>query len=139
MAPPRSSQHEKGDKQGRMPIHIAAANAKANEIKVLLATGANPNVQDAQGWSPLHFAAQSCASDCIEALIDAGADVTLQDIHGNTALFRAVFSYRGDGACIERLLGAGADPLSINKHGTSPASLARQIANYDVAKFFADK
>jgi hypothetical protein len=33
---------------------------------------------------------------------------------------------------------AGADPAACNNHGVSPLALARTIANYNVARFFAD-
>lgn len=126
------------DRQGRTELHSAAADGDAAEVQRLLDAGAQANLQDASGWSPLHFAAQACSAECVKALLRANADVSLRDAHGNSVLLRAVFASRGDGAVIRLLRGAGADPWVQNSHGVSPVSLARSIANHDVAVHFAD-
>ncbi len=135
---PKRKPREGVDEYGRTPLHYAAADSKSQEVARLLAAGANVNAQDDNGWSPLHFAAQAVSPECAVELLRAGADTSLQDSFGNTALFRAVFSSRGNGSVIQLLRRAGADPLAKNKHGVSPVSLARTIANYDVAQFFSD-
>jgi len=126
------------DKQGRIPLHYAAAEGNAAEVRRLLKAGADANHQDVNGWSPLHFAAQASSPDCTNALLRSGANASLRDSHGNTALFRAVFASKGEGEVILLLRTAGADPRMQNAHGVSPVSLARSIANYDVAVHFAD-
>jgi uncharacterized protein len=130
------SSTERADPKGRTPLHYAAAESSGADVRKLLTSGANPNVQDSNGWSPLHFAAQANSAECTAELLRHGADHSLRDTHGNTALFRAVFASGGDGAVIGLLLNAGADPLATNGSGVSPASLARTIANYDVAQYF---
>jgi uncharacterized protein len=50
----------------------------------------------------------------------------------------AVFNSRGHGGLIAILRKRGADPYRKNHHGVSPLDLARTIANFDVAQFFAD-
>lgn len=126
------------DGYGRTPLHYAAARGNATEVHRLLAEGASPNAQDDNGWTPAHFAAQAGSLECLNALLSAGADPALADSHGNTALWRAVFASKGDGALIRALRAAGADPHATNKHGASPLSLARTIANYDVRQHFSD-
>jgi hypothetical protein len=59
--------------------------------------------------------------------------VDVRDRNGNTALFDAVFNYRGDPATIRVLLADGADPGQANAKGVSPRGLADLIGNYDVA------
>lgn len=135
---PRRKPREGVDGLGRTPLHYAAAESKAEDVARLLAAGADANAQDDNGWTALHFAAQAVAPDCAAELLRAGADASLRDSYGNTALFRAVFSSRGNGAVIRLLREAGADPHATNNHGVSPVSLARTIANYDVAQFFSD-
>jgi hypothetical protein len=49
-----------------------------------------------------------------------------------------VFNSRGRGELIALLRQRGADASSTNKFGVSPVSLARTIANYDVARFVND-
>ena len=126
------------DEYGRTPLHYAAADGHAEEVIRLLAVGANPNAQDDNGWSALHFAAQAVSPVVTEALLAAGANTELRDSFGNTALSKAVFESRGNGSVIQILRRAGADPHAANSSGVTPLSLARTIANYNVAQFFAD-
>ena len=134
----RPPKQYKGDKLGRAPLHYAAAASKADQVRDLLASGADVNAQDGAGWTPLHFAAQARSEEITRLLLAAGALPGLQDEHGNTALFRAVFASRGEGEVISLLRAAGADPFIQNKHGVSAVELARNIANYATAQHFAD-
>lgn len=126
------------DGLGRTPLHCVAADGRLDEVVRLLAAGADANAQDDNGWSPLHFAAQSNSAEITKALLGAGAKIDVRDSHGNTPLSTAVFCSRGIGAVIKLLRDAGADPHATNASGVSPLSLARTIANYDVAQFFSD-
>ena len=58
--------------------------------------------------------------------------------NGNTPLFTAVFNSRGRGELIKLLRHHGADPWHPNNTSQTPIGLARLIANYNVAQFFAD-
>ena len=137
---------EKLDRLGRSELHYAVIDADPARVSGLIRSGAELNRQDRHGWTPLHFAAQLSgeaihqkqAIEIATMLLDAGALVDPRDGHGNTPLGRAVFSYNGSGELIQLLRGRGADPVSKNTHGVSPFELARRIANYDVAKYFAD-
>jgi ankyrin repeat protein len=126
------------DRLGRTPLHDIANGGNLSEAASLLANGADPNARDDNGWTPLHFAAQSGALEVASLLLNQGAEVNAADLNGNTPLFRAVFACTGDGSLISALRAAGADPLLENIHGVSPVALARNIANHDVRKFFAD-
>lgn len=53
-------------------------------------------------------------------------------------LWVAVFNSKGRGELIGLLRAHGADPLHANASGQGPVGLARLIANYDVAQYFAD-
>jgi ankyrin repeat protein len=68
----------------------------------------------------------------------SGARVDPVNRHGNTPLWDAVFNSKGRGELIELLRAAGADPRYANAAGQTPLSLARLIANYEVAQFFSD-
>ena len=100
-----------------------------------LADGADAQAVDNQGFTPLHFAAQGNAGDVASLLLAHGAAVDATDQWGDTPLWRAVFNYRGDPSMILLLRRAGANVDLTNKSGASPRSLARLIANYDVAKW----
>jgi len=126
------------DNYGRSPLHYAAVEGNDALCRDLLASGADPNVQDDYGWAPLHFAAQARSGSTTTALLAASADPDVRDRHGNTPLFTDVFHSRGDGSVIALLRSAGASPHAYNNHGVSPVSLARTIANTNVARFFED-
>ncbi|MFF3468006.1 ankyrin repeat domain-containing protein [Streptomyces sp. NPDC002619] len=121
------------DKMGRTAVHHAAAHGDVAGLRELLAGGEDPDAVDTAGWTPLHFAAQAQDPLAAEMLLPAGALVDVGDQHGGTALWRAVFSFRGEGATLRVLLEAGADLDRENSHGVSPRGLAGKIANYDVA------
>jgi ankyrin repeat protein len=132
----RGTAVDERDKGGRTPLMQATINGRIDIMKLLLDSGANPNIQDKGGWSALHFAAQGQSAEGIELLVFYGATVDIANSDGNTPLSGAVFNYRGNGDVVSTLLRLGADRHRENKHGVSPAKLARKIANYDVRKFF---
>ena len=57
-------------------------------------------------------------------------------MYGNTALIRAVSSFRGDGRIIKLLLAKGADRNKKNNYGISALKHARNVANYDIISLF---
>ena len=126
------------DRMGRSRLHYAAAANDLRLVRSELDGGADPNAADSDGFRPLHFAAQQSAAEAAELLLNAGAEVDATNRHGNTPLFVAVFNSKGDGAAIRLLRVHGADPSAVNAAGQSPVGLARVIANYPVAQFFAD-
>ena len=125
------------DRAGRTALFYAAQDGDAAIVAELIKHGANVNARDAMLETPLHFAARQYQPEIVRLLIDNGAQVDPQSVHGNTPLGQAVFGSRGRGAIIQLLLSAGADKALENKHGVSPESLARTIANYDVGIFFS--
>ena len=127
------------DPDGRTPLMAAAIESDVAALRLLLGSGAEVNLQDPAGWSALHFAVQEPSSyEVCLALLNAGARHDLRESHGNTPLFIAVINARGSGDLIRLLRSRGAVPLAANHSGVSPCALARRIANYPVAQFFAD-
>ena len=126
------------DPDGRTALMATAIDSKVEAAEILVAAGANVELQDPKGWSALHFAAQSCSVEIARLLLDAGAPVDPVDSYGNTPLWRATFGCRGKGDVIELLRARGADPKMANNSEVSPVNLARTIANFDVAQFFDD-
>ena len=126
------------DREGRTALHYAALSNDLPEVRRLLEAGFVAGAADKSGRTPLHFAAQEYSVDAAVQLIQHGAPVDPQDSHGNTPLSNAVFYSQGRGELIRLLREAGADPHLKNRHGVSPISLARTVANYDLRQFFND-
>ena len=126
------------DARGRTPLHYAALADDTAAIRMLLSEGADPDATDRLGFTALHLAAQQGAISAAGALFAAGARVDAVNSYGNTPLFTAVFNSRGRGELIKLLRHHGADPWNPNNTWQTPIGLARLIANYDVAQFFAD-
>lgn len=125
------------DRDGRPPLIHAALDNRLDAARILLEAGAQVDAQDGLGNSALHYAAQNYHAEMAALLIaPGGATVDITDMHGNTPLWRAVFNSQGRGDVIAVLLKAGADSAHRNKSGKTPATLAKTIANYDIAQFF---
>lgn len=120
------------------PMHAAVMADDVLTLMELLARGESPDATDRLGFTPLHLAAQQWSVHAAEALLDGGASVDPENEFGNTPLFVAVFNSKGRGELIELLRSRGADALHANMSGQTPVGLARLIANYDVAQWFAD-
>lgn len=124
------------DPAGRTELHYAALEDRADDVRRLLAQGAEPSAADMMGFTPLHFAAQEQSVESARLLVEAGADATAKNRHGNSPLFTATFSSRDDHTIVELLLGAGAgaDPSSTNAAGVSPRQLAETKGNDELVR-----
>lgn len=65
-------------------LHAAAKSGKPEDIKDLIASGANVNAKDEDGDTALHIAAIDGTPEVIKALIDRGADVNAHNKDGAT-------------------------------------------------------
>jgi uncharacterized protein len=75
---------------GLTPMLFAAREGCVDCVKVLISSGADPNIVDPDQYSPLVLALINGHFDVAGALIDAGANVDMQDKVGRTALWAAV-------------------------------------------------
>ena len=122
------------DEYGRSPLHYAASRGNLEEVKTLIANGADIDMQDDGGMTALQFAVQEKHMVIIQFLLASNSTINLTDIHGNGALWTAVLGARNDtfGADIETinlLLAHGANAHQQNKHGSSPYKMAQEIAH----------
>jgi hypothetical protein len=120
---------------GDTPLHLAAAGYRVEIVRLLLASGADPNaIGNMRRSSPLHYAADGFITgpawneqrqvQTIRCLLDHGANLHLQDLNGATPLHRAVRTRCA--AAVRCFLKAGADPTARNKPGSTPFHLAVQ-------------
>ena len=106
------------DEMGRTALHYAALARTVDEVRAVLAGGADVSATDKQGFTALHLACQQNRADVVELLLDAGAPVDPRDQWGNTPLWRAVFNAGGDQRIVRLLVRAGADPDIENASGS---------------------
>ena len=61
------------------PLASAAARGRAQDVRALLAQGADPNQKDGNGLPPLVWAARLGHVEAVKALLEGGADQNLRD------------------------------------------------------------
>src|SRR5262245_40861269 len=81
-------------------LHLAAAGYRVAIVRMLLAAGADPNVENRRGGRPLHYAADGYITgpawdakrqvETLRRLLEGGAKVDARDKNGASALHRAV-------------------------------------------------
>lgn len=120
---------------GDTALHAAAAGARVEIVRLLLAAGANPGAaQNHRHSQPLHYAADGHPDnpgwderrqvEAMKLLLEAGADLHARDKNGATPLHRAVRTRSA--AAVKFLLAAGADATLRNLPGSTPFHLAVQ-------------
>lgn len=102
-------------------LHAHAGSAE--DVRLLLEHGANPNVREPRtGRTPLFEASWAGDLKAVNNLVKAGADLTAQDFEGDTVLHRAAY---GDNVeLVKWLLRHGANPKVKNVHGKTAGDIA---------------
>ncbi len=72
--------------QGKTPLMLAAEDDNLDEVKKLLADGADVNAANENGVTALMCACETYGDSIIQTLIDAGANVNAKDQNGFTPL-----------------------------------------------------
>ncbi len=72
------------DNEGNTALHLAARNGNNSILQVLLAHGADINVQNRQGNTALHLVTQAGNGALIQQLLRAGARTAIRNADGNT-------------------------------------------------------
>lgn len=89
-------------RSGSYALNAAAVENNTEVIQILLAHGADPNVQNSQGDTPLICATKYAGGKptTVELLVDAGSDLGIKDNSGNTALDYAKTKGQADAIAI---------------------------------------
>lgn len=99
-------------------IFRAVAMDDVQELKKLIAAGANVNMVGKYGATPLWHAVERGYLDCVRLLLSAGATPDIADRNGVTVLQKAIKENRPD--CLSELIAAGADVNRCNNNGWQP-------------------
>ena len=119
------------DDAGWTPLHSSVGSGHADVVRVLLESGADPNVTTKQDRTPLHYVkgrsdiVRLLTAHCTTACLNARDEV------GSTALCRA--ATLGHVEVVSSLLEAGASINLANASGMSPLHLACYEGLKDVA------
>ena len=104
------------------PLHEASYRGNRDTAKILLESGADPNLRDCWGKTPLHGAAHVGNQEVVQLLIEGCADLNVSDEHGRTPLHEA--ADRGHRGVAELLINSGAGPNVTDHNGESPLQWA---------------
>ena len=132
------------DNSGQTALHYCAMPRfdMVDLAKKLLATGADPNIQDESGQIPLFQALQGSNIEMVELLLEH-SDLSLKDSYGGTAL-HAIEYYRNPVAAqfLTRLLELGldkeADSQAISYEGNTVLCQTIMLFNYECLKICID-
>ena len=105
----------------------AVSADNVDQVRRLLAAGADPNERHGDGATALMLAAHAGKLDLVRTLIDAGADVNLTDERGWGPLMKAAYNAdldRGFADVAQALIDAGANVEAAIGYGVRPLMLA---------------
>lgn len=139
-----------GGSYGGTPIHIAISRGDRATWELLLANGAEVNLQDSSGRTPLREAVENEQVAAVETLLAKNADVKVADSVGTTPLLVAVDRQRVE--LVKILLEHQADPeaagqVSRRQSGNStsyyggiyPLQVAVEKGNLEILKLLLER
>jgi hypothetical protein len=137
LAERRGSNVKLKNKQGRTPLHSAAAAGHVKLVQYLLKEGADINATGRFGETPLHCAASAGYTDIVRILVEEGAEIMYRKKDGQTPLHSAAAS--GHCAVVNLLLEAGADICATDKDGLTALGEATSLGRKNMAKMLLEK
>ncbi|XP_051762511.1 BRCA1-associated RING domain protein 1 isoform X2 [Ctenopharyngodon idella] len=112
----------KRNHNGETPLHLAAIKGDVEEVRKLLALGADPNLKDNAGWTPLHEACNLGHLGVVEELLQQGALLNTPGYQNDSPLHDAVRN--GHIAVVKLLVERGASQSVLNMLGLRPVDYA---------------
>ncbi|KAL8922820.1 MAG: hypothetical protein Q9208_004945 [Pyrenodesmia sp. 3 TL-2023] len=130
------------DKNGRTPLHYAAAMDKVETLELLLKHGANIAIKDRFQASTLHFSVMSAA--CTKLTIERGSDHHAQDSFSRTALHYACMSEEPHEEVQDLLIKAGlrTGTLNLDRKTATDYRAALELGDFvphEVVAWICDK
>jgi ankyrin repeat protein len=122
---------------GFTPLGLAAFFGNPEAARILLASGANPNLAARNGTkvAPLHSAVAGGNTEIVRELLTHGADVHARQEGGFTPLHSAAAD--GGEQTIRLLLAHGADRAARDDAGKTPADFARERGRENAAQLLS--
>lgn len=130
-----------------LALSAAASLGRADQVRLLLNAGADPNTVDPHGGLPLISALDSHDPEIVEMIVQGGADVNRRDPIGTLPLFAAI-DREVDGAdqlseplqcgMSQKLLELGADLTLRDSEGQTAIELARKLRHAPFLKLLEE-
>jgi ankyrin repeat protein len=117
-------------RKGATLLIAACVTGYAEEVKLFLDNGAQPDLQDDEGRTALMYASEKGYDDIVMLLLAAGAKINYQDVYGRTALMMAAIANQPGTARL--LLVKGADPGIKDKQSMTALRYAQGLENAKV-------
>jgi ankyrin repeat protein len=111
------------ERNGQMPLHIAAFNDRKDVVEFLLANKADVNAKAKNGSTPLHLAAGKGNKEIVELLLANNADVNAVDNEGWSPVHSAVFFNQK--AIADLLIAKGGKELPAPPKPPTPAAAGK--------------
>ncbi|XP_049772655.1 uncharacterized protein LOC126159887 [Schistocerca cancellata] len=111
------------EERGRR-LRNAAEEGSVEEVRALLAAGADVGARGRGGWTALHWAARRGDAAVVRLLLSAASDPNARDLGGQTPLHLAALNGHAEAAAA--LLQAGADRGVRSNSGNTPLDYARR-------------
>jgi ankyrin repeat protein len=113
-------------------LYNAVITSKVDDVRNLLDSGVDPNIENNKRKTPLYWAAYTKNDKIVKLLLDKGADPNIEDNEGKTPLYWAVFT--GNIHATNILLQHGANPNKPDKKGDTPLSIAERLDKKSIVK-----
>lgn len=108
-------------------LYNAVFTSKVDDVKTLLDSGVDPNIENNEGKTPLYLAAFNKNDKIVKLLLNKGADPNRADIEGISPLYWA--AYTKNDKILKLLLNKGADPNIEDNEGKTPLYWAIYTGN----------